>query len=394
MNALYSIGYSLTAKGFAFILNYIAINLLLLDSYGQFSLIFSTINSFIVVTSLGLLYCGNIISSKWMAKNREYVFNYFKFSFLLIVFLSFLFSGVYSLFSGNFLTIFLSTFLYSLVFLFDGFLYGIGYIKKLFIFGLINFVFSLMCSYFLMSNFGLKGALYALVFSKILLTILQSILFLKKFNNYSYGFKLKYTKQIFLFYKKNNIPIILSSLIATPIVTLLMYILSYNNGLKGVAVFSWCYQIYLLGMFVPMALGSYYITILNRKINEDKKIILLKITVFNIISSLFLCIVFFVFKNPILSFGNIYEISEAHKVFDAFMLCMIAYSINLGFFSYWSSIGKSYLHLRMQIIWSFIVFLLTLILVNKWGALSIPISMSIAFIVQFLAQIVELNKVK
>jgi|GEM_PF-4314177 len=394
MNALYSIGYSLTAKGFAFILNYIAINLLLLDSYGQFSLIFSTINSFVVVTSLGLLYCGNIISSKWMHKNREYVFNYFKFSFFLIVLLSLFFSSIYSLFSSNILIIFLSIFLYSLVFLFDGFLYGIGDIKKLFIFGIINFVFSIVVSLILMIYFDLQGALYALVFSKIILVLFQFVVFFKKFNNYNYDFRLKYKKQIFLFYKKNNIPIILSSLIATPIITFLMYILSYKSGLKEVAVFSWCYQIYLLGMFIPMALSSYYISILNKKINEDKKKFLLKITLFNIISSILLCIVFFLLKNIILSFGNIAEISQARKVFDTFMLCMIAYSINLGFFSYWSSIGKSYLHLRMQIIWSFIVCLFTLVLVDKSGALSIPISMIIAFVVQFILQIIELNKVK
>ena len=68
--AIFSIGYTFTAKSFIFIINYLAVTYLVLKEYGEFSLFLSTITSCVVIASLGLLYSGNVVVSKWLGKNK------------------------------------------------------------------------------------------------------------------------------------------------------------------------------------------------------------------------------------------------------------------------------------------------------------------------------------
>lgn len=394
MNAIYSIGYTFSSKGFVFILNYLAINFLLLHNYGEFSLIFSTINSFVVISGLGLLYSGSIISSKWMRRNKAYAFDYFKFSSYLIFALSFIFSLIYYFYCGYFFSVFFAIFFYSIATLFDGFFYGIGEIKKIFFYGILNLLFSIVLSILLIKYKGLDGAIYSIVFSKILLIFFQSILFFQKFKGEKINFKIKYKKQIFLFYRKNNIPLVLSALIATPVITFVIYILSLNKGLEDVAVFSWCYQIYLIGMFIPMALNSYYLSILNKKDNLGKMILIKKINSFNVFVCFFSIVILYLLSSYILRLGKIDHIYDAYIVFYGFLFCIFFYGINLGFLSFWSSVGKSKYHLKMQVLWSLVLVLVVGLLVNKLGALSIPIGMCAGFIMQYFFQKKEISQMK
>lgn len=392
MKAIYSILYTSSAKGFSFFLNYIAISLLILESYGEFSLIFSTVNSLVVVTSLGLLYSGSIISSKWMDKNKDYVFNYYKFSFYVIFILSLIFSYIFSIFYGNFIWIFLSVLIFSLVSLFDGFFYGIGSIKKLTVLGLINFSIIIPITYLLIKNLNLYGAILVLAFCKIFLVIVQAYYFIKEFEKNNFYIKLKYTNQILLFYRKYNLPLLISGFIATPVVTASIYILSISKNLEEVAVFSWIYQIYLLGMFLPISLGSYYLSILNKKNIKNKIDYIFKINKFNLLMTILSVFIIFIMKYIILQSGKIEDISSSSDVFNMFLVCMILYSLNLGFLSFWSSIGKNYFHLILQSLWAVTLILTVVLSVNKLGAISIPLGMSFGFMLQYILQFFTLKK--
>ncbi|MFJ0262154.1 hypothetical protein VXR69_05875 [Acinetobacter baumannii] len=385
MKPIYSLGYTFSVKSFAFILNYIVISSLLLKEYGSFSLIFSTLNSVIVVTCLGLLYSANIFTSRWIGKNNNYIFNYFKFSFYLIFFLSLLFSVVLYYSYGYFFSSFFIILIFSTSTLLEGFLYGIGEIKKLFIYGFLNLVLALALSFFFVKNMGLDGAVLSLAFSRFLLFIFQLRYFFVRIENDGM-FKVKYLKSIILFYKKYNIPLLMSALIATPVVTLVIYILSIQRGLEEVAIFSWCYQIYLLGMFIPTALGAYYLSVLNRKDHKNKLIVMKQITKFNLLVSALAILFLFVMSKFILTLGNIESFKQSYSVYYAFLFCMFFYSLNLGYLSFWSSVGKNAFYFKIQILWSALLIVFVLAFVGNLGALAIPIGMTAGFIVQYLIQ--------
>lgn len=392
MKAIYSILYTLSAKGFSFFLNYIAVSLLLLESYGEFSLIFSTINSLVVVTSLGLLYSGSIISSKWMSVNKDYVFNYFKFSLYLIFVLSLLFSYSFSIFYGNFIWVFLSVFIFSLVSLFDGFFYGIGSIKKLSIIGLINIIIIIPITYVFIKNLGLYGSILTIAFCKVFIVVIQIYFFAKEFEKKYFYIKINYFRQIMLFYRKYNLPLLISAFIATPVVTASIYILSINKNLEEVAIFSWIYQIYLIGMFIPISLGSYYLSILNKKNIENKINYIFMINKFNLLVTMFSIFIIFMIKYFILELGKIEKIPNSSNVFNMFLVCMLVYSLNLGFLSFWSSIGKNYFHLVLQILWAFTLLFTVYLSVSELGAVSIPLGMSLGFMLQYVLQFLTLKK--
>lgn len=393
MKAIYSIGYTFSTKSFAFILNYMVINFLLLSEYGQFSIIFSIINSFIVVSSLGLLYSANVISSKWMLRNPKYVLNYFKISFLLIFILSLIFSLIIFYIHGYFISVFLTILIFSLVTLFEGFFYGVGEIKKIFLYGVVNLILSLSISLFFIKSLGLDGAIFSLAISKIFLLVMQVRYFFKniEFDDF---FTVSYIKAIFLFYKKYNFPLVMSALIATPIVTLTIYILSIRKGLEEVAVFSWCYQIYLLGMFIPTALGTYYLSILNKKSNEDKFKVMRGITKFNLIVTIVAIAMLFLVSPLILKVGKIEGFKSSYYIYNTFLICMFFYSLNLGFLSFWSSIGENSFYLKMQILWSLVVLIVVLIFVDFLGGVSIPLGMALGFFIQYLIQLLRLKNIQ
>ena len=362
-----------------------------MKEYGEFSLFLSTMSSLIVIASLGLLYSGNVIVSKWIEKNKKFVFSYFRISIFLIFSLSILLSIISYFLIGFYVESFVCILFFSLTILFESFFYGLNKIDKLFYIGLINLIFSVLIIYFLINNYGLYGAILGYIFSKSILLFFQFIEFSKSFDLIYYIGNKDKTKAVYLYYKKYNLPLLMSALISTPIITFVLYLLSYNRGNEEVAIYSWCYQIYLLGMFIPAALGGYYLTILNKMKGDDKKNVMSKINLFNIVVTLLTILILYLFSSFILKLGGVEGLVQAKYTFYAFLICMFFYSLNLSFMSFWVSIGKSKFYFKLQLLWAIMVILLTWIFVKEFGSLVIPLAMSFAYFCQFLWQKYILN---
>lgn len=389
--AIFSIGYTFTTKSFVFLVNYLAVNYLILKEYGDFSIFISTMSSLVVISSLGLLYSGNVIVSKWIEKNKSFVFNYFKISIFLIFLLSIFLSIISYILIGFYIESVLCVLFFSLTILFESFFYGLNKVDKLFYIGFINLIFSAIIIYFLINNYGLYGAILGYIFSKLILLFFQFHEFFKNFDLSVYEINKNKRKAVYLYYKKYNFPLLMSALISTPIITLVLYLLSYSKGSEEVAIYSWCYQIYLLGMFIPAALGGYYLTLLNKLKNNDKKDVMNKINLFNISITLLTILILYLFSSFILRMGNIEGIEHAKYTFYAFLVCMFFYSLNLSFMSFWVSIGKSNFYFKIQLFWAMLVLLLTWFFVKEYGSLVIPLVMSFAYFCQFLWQKYTLN---
>lgn len=383
--AVFSIGYTFTAKSFIFIINYLAVTYLVLKEYGEFSLFLSTITSCVVIASLGLLYSGNVVVSKWLGKNKAFVADYFKISMLIIAILSFVFSIVSYILTSYFFESFFAIFFFSLGILFESFFYGNSRYKELFIFGFLNLIVSIALFFALIKGFGLYGAILGFIFSKTLIVILQFRQFLKNFTNF-FNFKLTKRDSVFIYFKKFNAPLLLSAIISGPILTLILYMLSYFRGNEEVAIYSWCYQIYLLGMFVPASLGVYYLTIFNKKAKQDKLSLMKKITLFNVSSTLLTILVLALISPLLLGVSEISNTPMAKYTFFSFLICMFFYSLNLSYMSLWVSLGKSHFHLYFQLIWSLTCVILSFIFLHHFSAFVIPLIMSLAYLCQFLIQ--------
>lgn len=389
--AVFSIGYTFTAKSFIFIINYLAVTYLVLKEYGEFSLFLSTITSCVVIASLGLLYSGNVVVSKWLVKNKAFVADYFKISMLIIAILSFVFSIVSYILTDYFFESFFAIFFFSLGVLFESFFYGTSRYKELFIFGFLNLIVSLALFFALIKGFSLYGAILGFVFSKTIIVMLQFSQFLKKFTNF-FNFKLTKKDSVFIYFKKFNAPLLLSAIISGPVLTLILYMLSYFRGNEEVAIYSWCYQIYLLGMFIPASLGAYYLTILNKKSNQDKLSLMKKITLFNVLSTLFTILVLALLSPLLLGASELSNNPIARYTFFSFLICMFFYSLNLSYMSLWVSLGKSYYHFRIQLLWSFISLILIYFFVDTYGAITLPLSMAVAYSIQYIYQSIKLKE--
>lgn len=389
--AVFSIGYTFTAKSFIFIINYLAVTYLVLKEYGEFSLFLSTITSCVVIASLGLLYSGNVVVSKWLVKNKAFVADYFKISILIIAILSFVFSILSYILTDYFFESFFAIFFFSLGVLFESFFYGNSRYKELFIFGFLNLIISVALFFALIKGFSLYGAILGFIFSKTIIVILQFSQFLKNFTNF-FNFKLAKKKSVFIYFKKFNAPLLLSAIISGPILTLILYMLSYFRGNEEVAIYSWCYQIYLLGMFVPTSLGSYYLTILNKKDKQDKLGLMRKITLFNVSSTLLTILVLALISPFLLSVSELSNNPMAKYIFFYFLICMFFYSLNLSYMSLWVSVGKSYYHFRMQLLWSIVSLTLIYFFVSKYGAITLPLSMAVAYLIQYIYQSLKLKE--
>lgn len=389
--AIFSIGYTFTAKSFIFIINYLAVTYLVLKEYGEFSLFLSTITSCVVIASLGLLYSGNVIVSKWLVKNKAFVADYFKISMLIIAILSFVFSIVSYILTSYFFESFFAIFFFSLGILFESFFYGTSRYKELFIFGFLNLIVSIALFFALIKGFSLYGAILGFIFSKTLIVILQFRQFLKNFTNF-FNFKLTKKDSVFIYFKKFNAPLLLSAIISGPILTLMLYMLSYFRGNEEVAIYSWCYQIYLLGMFVPASLGAYYLTILNKKSKQDKLTQMNKITLFNVSFTLLTILVLALMSPLLLGVSEISNNPIAKYTFFSFLICMFFYSLNLSYMSLWVSLGKSYYHFRIQLLWSFISLILIYFFVDTYGAITLPLSMAVAYSIQYIYQSIKLKE--
>lgn len=390
-NAIYSIGYTLITKGFTFIVNLLAVKYLLLKDYGVFSIFLSTANSLVILTSLGLLYCGNVVVSKWMDTNKEFVFSYFKFSFYIISFLSFIILFIGYFLTSFYLEIFLCVYVFSLVTLMESFFYGLNSIKNLFTYSIINIIIAILFSFFLIKEFGLYGAILSFCMSKSCLLLLQLLDFSKYFDKKLLVFSIYKKKNILGFYKKHNLPLLFSGLISTPVITLVLYVLSFFKGTEEVAIYAWCYQIYLLGMILPASLGTYYLTILNRKKNLEKKILMSKISIFNVSITFLTILILYLISPLLMEMGGLSYSAQALKTFNMFLVCMFFYSLNMNFMSFWVSIGKSSYFVKLQLLWVAVVLTTLLVFVEKYGAVSIPLAMSLAYLVQYIVQKLKFN---
>lgn len=394
INSLYSVIYSFLIKSLPIIIGGIAVSYLSVKEYGEFSLflLYVTTLSLFVVFGLGAS-CNIIFSNK---NNREEYKSYFFIKsckywlfFYCLTSLAFFIYSIYFEINNKIFYI-LSLGVFSLGLLFEGVLYGFRKYKELIVVGLISFVLTIILYYF----FGKHGLYYFLLIYLLTrsITLILYWFYVKKIFNGNFRVDSNYFNDKFkLDFKNITIPFFLTTLCSGPIYAVNLFYVEKKLGIESFSYLNWAYQLYLISIFIPIALTPIIMSKFSSGVNFK---IFYKILVGVLIFQLLIVSIFFVFLDNFLIFaGNLYlENSKISSL--VFFLCSMLSGLNSVFMSFWPAIGMGRVQLLSQFIFIVILTIVNFIFLPLLGILSFPISMLIAFCIQAVFQIIFFFKVK
>lgn len=385
------------------VINMIAVRTLVAEEYGSLSYLLSIVASIATFSGLG----SGVTTNAYLAKHREksqlaaqkLVFSSIAFVTLLAVVFSFILIPIFHIDSTPtttspsmlLVTLFLMVWLLNLSGIMEGALNGLGEYKRLASNALITFVVASLLAFALIKTMGLAGAVLALLAQRLLgVTLNAWTLRHKGYLNLSFGLSTLKESEILGVFRNVSLPATLGALMVGPALAISMkFVIEQPYGLSNVAYFSWVFQIYVVAVFVPSALGGYFISKFARSgpgANSIKRIFL-----FNLLFSSTVATAFFLFKPVILGYAGASYIKDSSHIFDLMMLAVVLYSLNATFASYWPATGKGWWGLSMNALWATTLISITWALAPLHGASALAIGYLTAYAAQFGAQMILYN---
>jgi O-antigen/teichoic acid export membrane protein len=191
-------------------------------------------------------------------------------------------------------------------------------------------------------------------------------------------------QEIISTFRQVSLPAMMGNLLVGPVLAAALYITSkHAEGFKGIAYFSWIQQLYMIGVFVPGALGGIFITRLSRSSDQTVALQLMKWNAaFAAASATF----FYLAKPWLLGFAGFQENVSAKLAFDLMAMAIILYCLNATFASYWPASGRGWQGFAVNLLWAALFLATVLLGVNRLGAVSMALAYVIAYSGQLLAQ--------
>lgn len=393
----------IASRGVMLVINMIAVRTLIAEEYGNFSYLLSIVASIATFSGLG----SGVTTNAYLAKYRDkaslaaqkLVFSSIVFVTLLAIFFS---STLIPFFridatltntspSMFLVAVFLMVWLLNLSGIMEGALNGLGEYKRLANNALITFCSVSLLAYALIKTMGLAGAVLALLAQRFLSVSLNAwTLRHKGYLSLSFGLSTLKESEILSAFRNLSLPATLGALMVGPALAISMkFVIEQPNGLSNIAYFSWVFQVYVVAVFVPSALGGYFISKFARSgpsTNSVKKIFL-----FNLVFSSTVAAAFFFLKPVILGYAGASYITDSSHIFNLMMLSVVLYSLNATFASYWPATGKGWWGLAMNALWATSLISISWALAPSHGADALAIAYLAAYIAQFSAQITLYN---
>lgn len=181
-----------------------------------------------------------------------------------------------------------------------------------------------------------------------------------------------------------SLPAMLGGVMVGPVLAMAFRMASeHPDGFRGIAYFSWIQQLYLIAVFVPGALGGFFITRLSQSSDHAMAF---KIMSRNALFAVAVTIPFFLLKPWLLGFGGFGNSEPAQLAFDLMAAAVILFSLNAAFASYWPASGQGWMGFAANFLWA-ALFLATVSLgVGRLGAVSLALAYVVAYSGQLLAQ--------
>lgn len=394
---------SIASRGVMLVINMIAVRTLIAEEYGSFSYLLSIVASIATFSGLG----SGVTTNTYLAKHREkaplaaqkLVFSNIVFVTLLAVVFSLILMLFFSIDMALTTTsplmllvvVFLMAWMLNLSGIMEGALNGLGAYKCLANNSIITFCAASLLALALIKTMGLAGAFLALLAQRFLSVSLNAwTLRHKGYLSLSFGMSALKGSENLIIFRSLSLPATLGALMVGPALAASMkFVIEQPNGLSNIAYFSWVFQIYLVAVFVPSALGGYFISKFARSgpgANSIKKIFL-----FNLILSSTVAAALFFLKPAILGYAGASYITNSSHIFNLMMLSVVLYSFNATFASYWPATGKAWWGFAMNALWAITFISITWALASSHGANALAMGYLAAYAAQFGAQMALYN---
>lgn len=397
LNVVYSVGYGVVSRGSLLLINFIAVKLLTGSEFGEFSYLLSIVSSLATFVAFGCSVTTNTVFSKYSddvnLKSKTLCAS-ISFTFLLVLglfllTLPYLKSELVGISSDNSFFILFVALMVLIGFsgVYEGALYGSSKYKTLFFYSIATFVIFLPLAIYLIDAYGVIGGLLAVAVFRLLFNAFGTYeLFFKSKLEVSWRFFFYIDKSIFKIFKSLSAPSILGAMMVAPAITITLGLLNeFNSSKEEIAYFSWVYQVYLVAIFIPSSLSGYYISTLSKKGGNVK---VMDIMAANLIFSVVVVAFLFICKSLILKLAGEEYFISAGEIFNYLIPCVILYSLNAAFGSYWPANNKAWFGFALNFLWAITVLTLSYLLIPLNNGVGIALALNVAYALLLLVQLI------
>lgn len=266
---------------------------------------------------------------------------------------------------------------------FEGTLFGTRNYRQLFNNALLSTAISIPLMGLAAKWLGIHGAIAATIFSRAVMMLMHLAAL------YRQGWivsKVRLVRSRAVEIKQamlqTSLPLALSGMLAGPTIAAALSLVVDRHGPSAAGYFAWPYQIYLVATFVPGALGHFLTSRFSQTGNTSNLKGLQTATIFYVGLAVATCAAMITLQDQILKIAGSDFITNAADTYLLFAFCVILYSLNVGFITYWTVTNRSWVHFIGQAIWAATLLLTTHSQEDEFGAASIPLG----FIYGYLAQ--------
>jgi|TARA_R100001530_G_scaffold4045_6_gene5691 O-antigen/teichoic acid export membrane protein len=361
------------------------------DHFGVFALIMSAASSVATLSGVGVGVVNNTTASRHYDDDPNFVSAVFTGILLVCLILSLAFALTFlplidvldSGFSATVLLciLFVVSGLMTVASASEGLAYGIRRTGTMLIISLIVLLIAPVASVWFMITWGLNGAIAALV----LFRSLQSGML---FAALTLSTRIRITpirawqdrvrlSHVFL---GTSLPLAGAAVLAAPVTTFAMFLLQQQVGAEQVGAFALAYQVFLMLVFPPGAMGHFLVSQLAAKGANSKAILrrmLVYFTGYGMLGWGLMSGITFII--PLITQTVVVDFA----LMATFGAAVLFYTISIGFNNYWSSIGRARMVFIGQIGWAAPILLVTFFGATTYGALALVVG----FVVGAMAQL-------
>lgn len=399
---IFSLAYSVTSRAGLLLTNLIAVRFLSVHDYGILALYLTIVTSIATLSTFGLGVTCNKIAAGNSTEDPDLVRAVVSGSALISIILALLVSSSYwPLVQEDylqtlgaplaFLSILVVAWIISVSSVFEGALFGTRNYRQLFNNAALSTAVTVPVMALSAKLLGIQGAIAATIASRAAMMLMHLV------SLYRRGWIITKARliqaraaEIKRALLETSLPLALSGILAGPTIAAALSIVVDRHGPAAASFFAWPYQIYLVATFIPGALGHFLTSRFSQASNQSSLKSLQVATLFNTGLAVVAFIAMLSLQDQILAIaGPQFTIGSA-ETYYLFACCSILYALNVGFISYWTSIGKAWMQLIAQATWSTTLIATTIFTANQKGPAAIALGFLLGYAIQAIFQYLAL----
>ncbi|KZX54481.1 hypothetical protein A3711_13315 [Erythrobacter sp. HI00D59] len=362
------------------------------DQFGIFALIMSSASSVATLSAVGVGVVNNSTASRHYEDDPALVSAVFTGMLAICLLLSLVFALVFmppvAAIESGFSNLSLFGILYLVSALMtvssaaEGLAYGVRRTGTMLVVSLIVLAIAPAASAWFMIVGGLTGAIAALLLFRALQSGLLFSALMMTTKVRATPIRAWYDRaRISHVFLGTGLPLAGAAVLAAPVTTLAMFLLQEQAGPEQVGAFALAYQVFLVLVFPPGAMGHFLLSQLAAKdVNPSAFLrrVLSYLAGYGLLGWAIMAGATFVM--PLLT----PNVSIDFTLMATFGATVLFYAVSIGFNNYWSSIGRARMVFYGQILWALPIVVVTLFGATQFGALALAAGFLIGSMGQLL----------